>query len=101
MDVLVSNATLQWVPGHLDLLPRLLRVARSQAVGSPSRCRANFDEPSHVIRAELAAEAALRQSTQQTSPCPSSHDPAAYYDALMRPPVPRASTSGKPRTPTC
>src|SRR5438105_330053 len=24
VDVLVSNATLQWVPGHLDLLPRLV-----------------------------------------------------------------------------
>ena len=24
VDVLVSNATLQWVPGHADLLPRLV-----------------------------------------------------------------------------
>ena len=28
VDVLVSNATLQWVPGHLDLLPRLVDAVR-------------------------------------------------------------------------
>ena len=56
VDVLVSNATLQWVPDHLDLLPRLVdRLAPGGwfAFQVPG----NFDEPSHTIRAELAAEA--------------------------------------------
>src|SRR5688572_14404096 len=28
VDVLVTSATLQWVPGHLDLLPRLVGAVR-------------------------------------------------------------------------
>lgn len=51
VDVLVSNATLQWVPGHLELLPRwadLLAPGGWLAFQVP----ANVDEPSHT---ELAA----------------------------------------------
>ncbi|MGO0575527.1 methyltransferase domain-containing protein [Ornithinimicrobium panacihumi] len=56
VDVLVTNAALQWVPGHLDLLPALVdRVAEGGwfAMQVPG----NVDEPSHTIRSELAAEA--------------------------------------------
>ena len=80
VDVLISNATLQWVPGHLDLLPRLLRAVAPHgwfAVQVPG----NFSEPSHVLRAELAAEEPYAQHTRGVA-TPSSHDPAAYYDAL-------------------
>ena len=42
---------------------------------------ANFDEPSHTIRAELAAEAPYAEHTTNVA-VPSSHDPAVYYDAL-------------------
>jgi trans-aconitate 2-methyltransferase len=41
----------------------------------------NFDEPSHTIRAELAAEAPYAELTAGVA-TPSSHDPAVYYDAL-------------------
>jgi len=52
-DVVVSNAALQWVPGHLELLPRLADSARSWfAFQVPG----NFDEPSHRIRDDLAAD---------------------------------------------
>ena len=55
VDVLVSNATLQWVPGHLELLPRLVgQVAPGGWFAS--QVPGNFEEPSHVIRRELAAE---------------------------------------------
>lgn len=53
VDVVVSNATLQWVPGHLDLLPTFLgwlRPGGSLAVQMP----ANFDQPSHTLLDELA-----------------------------------------------
>ena len=52
IDVLISNATLHWVPGHLDLLPRL---ARAVAPGGwlAFQVPGNFDEPSHTIRREL------------------------------------------------
>ena len=80
VDVLVSNATLQWVPGHLDLLPRLVgQVAPGGwfAFQVPG----NFDEPSHTIRRELAAEAPYAAHTAGVA-VPASHDPAVYLDAL-------------------
>jgi trans-aconitate 2-methyltransferase len=80
VDVLVSNATLQWVPGHLDLLPTLVRAV---APGGwfAFQVPGNFDEPSHTIRDELAAEAPYVQHTAGVA-VPSSHDPAVYLDAL-------------------
>jgi len=80
VDVLVSNATLQWVPAHLELLPAL--------VGSVTpggwfafQVPGNFDEPSHTLRTELAAEPDYAPYTAGVA-VPSSHDPATYYDAL-------------------
>ncbi|MBO0774366.1 MAG: methyltransferase domain-containing protein, partial [Actinobacteria bacterium] len=52
-DVLVSNAVLQWVPGHLDVLTRwagMLRPGGWLAFQVPG----NFDQPSHAILRELA-----------------------------------------------
>ncbi len=51
VDVLVSNATLQWVPGHLDLLPRLAASVRPGGWFA-FQVPGNFAEPSHT---ELAA----------------------------------------------
>lgn len=79
-DVLVSNATLQWVPDHLDLLRRL--VAQVTPGGwFAFQVPGNFAEPSHTIRAELAAEEPYAAHTQDVA-VPSSHDPAVYLDAL-------------------
>ena len=65
VDVLVSNATLQWVPGHLDLLPDL--VARVNPGGWLAfQVPGNFDEPSHTIRADLAAEPAYARALDST-----------------------------------
>ena len=41
----------------------------------------NFDEPSHTIRAELAAQPPYAAHTRDVA-VPSSHDPAVYLDAL-------------------
>lgn len=82
VDVVVSNATLQWLPDHLDLLPRLLdHVARGGwlALQVPG----NFGEPSHTIRTELAGEEPYAAHTRDIA-VPSSHDPAAYLDRLAR-----------------
>ena len=80
VDVLVSNATLQWVPGHLELLPSLV-AAVAPGGWFAFQVPGNFDEPSHTIRAELAAEAPYAEHTAGVA-TPSSHDPAVYYDAL-------------------
>ena len=80
VDVLVSNATLQWVPGHLDLLPAL--VGRVRPGGWLAfQVPGNFDEPSHTIRTELAAEPPYADHTRGVA-VPSSHDPAVYLEAL-------------------
>lgn len=54
LDVLVSNATLQWVPGHRELLGRYiswLAPGGWLAVQVPG----NFGAPSHAVVRELAA----------------------------------------------
>jgi trans-aconitate 2-methyltransferase len=80
VDVVVSNAMLQWVPGHLDLLPAL--VGRVRPGGWLAfQVPGNFDEPSHTIRTDLAAEAPYAEHTQGVA-VPSSHDPAVYLEAL-------------------
>jgi trans-aconitate 2-methyltransferase len=80
VDVLVSNATLQWVPGHLDLLSDL--VARVLPGGWLAfQVPGNFGEPSHTIRTELAAEAPYAEHTRDVA-VPSSHDSAVYLDRL-------------------
>ena len=79
-DVLVSNATLQWLPDPLVLLPAMVgRVAPGGflAIGVP----ANFDEPSHVLRRELAAEAPYAAHTAGVA-SPWSPGAMAYLEAL-------------------
>src|SRR5439155_813630 len=52
VDVLVSNATLQWVPGHLDLLGRLAGLlARPGTLAF--QVPGNFDAPSHRLLVEM------------------------------------------------
>jgi trans-aconitate 2-methyltransferase len=59
VDVVVSNAMLQWLPGHRELLARW---AQELAPGGwlAFQVPANFDAPVHVIMRELAASAAWR-----------------------------------------
>lgn len=80
VDVLVSNATLQWVPGHLALLPRLV-AAVSPGGWLAFQVPGNFAEPSHTIRDELAAEPPYAEHTRDVA-MPSSHDPGEYLDVL-------------------
>ena len=80
VDVLVSNATLQWVPGHLDLLEGLVGRVRPGSWFA-FQVPGNFDEPSHTIRRDLAAEPPYAEHTRDVA-VPSSHDPAAYLDRL-------------------
>ena len=82
VDVLVSNATLQWVPGHLDLLPALVGRVRSGGWFA-FQVPGNFDEPSHTIRRDLAAEAPYAAHTEGVA-VPSSHDASVYLEALTR-----------------
>jgi trans-aconitate 2-methyltransferase len=81
VDVLVSNATLQWVPGHLDLLPRLVDWLAPEgwlAVQVPG----NFAEPSHTLLRELAADPRFAPYTAEIEH-PAAHDAATYLQALQ------------------
>ncbi|MGU9979856.1 trans-aconitate 2-methyltransferase [Phreatobacter sp. HK31-P] len=55
VDIIYSNAVLQWVPGHETILPRLLGLlpeGGSLAIQMPD----NLDEPSHVAMREAARQ---------------------------------------------
>ncbi|WP_182525803.1 trans-aconitate 2-methyltransferase [Nocardioides dongkuii] len=80
VDVLVSNATLQWVPGHLDLLPRLVDAARPGG-WLAFQVPGNFEEPSHTIRRDLADEEPYRAHTREVA-VPQAHGPEVYLEAL-------------------
>jgi trans-aconitate 2-methyltransferase len=80
VDVLVSNATLQWVPGHLDLLPGLLEAVRPGG-WLAFQVPGNFDQPSHTIRRDLAAEPPYAAATRGVA-APDAHDAGTYLAAL-------------------
>jgi len=80
VDVLFSNATYQWVPGHLDLLPRLaghLAADGWLAFQVPG----NHDEPSHRLLHSLASDPRFSAHTRGVAR-PHSHDPGVYADVL-------------------
>ena len=81
VDVLVTNAALQWVDGHLALLPRLAGLL---APGGwfAMQVPGNFEEPSHTLRRELAAQAPYAEHLQGIA-SPASHDAADYLRALQ------------------
>lgn len=83
VDVVVSNAALQWVPGHLDLLPDLLAHVAERG-WLAFQVPGNLDEPSHTIRGDLAAEPAFAAYTTDVA-TPASHAPVTYLDALSGP----------------
>ena len=55
VDVIVSNAALQWVPGHRALLPGLVD-ALAQGGWLALQVPGNFDAPSHRLLHELVAD---------------------------------------------
>ena len=81
VDVIVSNAVLQWVPGHLELLPRWaddLAPDGWLAFQLPG----NFDQPSHAILRELAASDRWRDQLSGAQLNRQAGDPEEYLDLL-------------------
>lgn len=79
-DLVVSNATFQWVPDHLPLLGRLhdaLPPGGTLAFSVPG----NFEEPSHELRRDLAAQEPYAGHLADLVD-PASHDAATYLAAL-------------------
>ena len=80
VDVLLSNATFQWVPGHLDLLPRLVGTV---APGGwfAFQVPGNHDSPSHTLLHRLAGDRRFAQHTAGVAR-PLSHEPDVYAEVL-------------------
>ena len=77
-DVILANASLQWVPGHEELYPRLvgkLAPGGSLAVQTPD----NMEEPAHRLAREVAADGpwAARIGAVKHPP---RHSAAWYYN---------------------
>lgn len=80
VDVIVSNATLQWVPGHLALLPGLLEhlvPGGWLAFQVPG----NEQKPSTLLRRRLADDPRFAPHLTGVADI-AAHDPVAYLDAL-------------------
>ena len=83
VDVLVSNAALQWVPGHLGVVqrwPPLLSAGGWLAFQLPG----NYDQPSHAILLELVNSERWRGLLAGAELNRQARDPAEYLDLLAR-----------------
>lgn len=79
-DVILANASLQWLPDHATLYPRLLsRLAPggSLAVQTPD----NLEEPAHRLAREVAAQGPWASKIGSVKH-PARHDAAFYYQLL-------------------
>ena len=80
VDVIISNATLQWLPGHRELLPLLISVLKPQG-WLAFQVPGNFDEPSHRLLRQLAADPRYAVTLEGLA-WPASENAAAYLDDL-------------------
>lgn len=82
-DVIFSNATLQWVPDHASLLPRLLaQLAPEGTFAFQVPC--NFKEPCHTLIHELAARGPWAAKLSGIRDSVGVLEPEAYF-AILEP----------------
>jgi trans-aconitate 2-methyltransferase len=83
VDVLVSNALLQWIPDHDKLL---IRWARQLAEGGwlAFQVPGNFDQPSHLALREMASSARWQPLLAGVALNRQAASPAEYLDLLAR-----------------
>lgn len=82
-DVILANASLQWVPDHERLLPSLagrLRSGGSLAVQMPD----NLDEPAHRLMRAVAAEGPWTARLRNAAAARAERHDAGWYYALLR-----------------
>jgi trans-aconitate 2-methyltransferase len=81
VDVLISNAVLQWVPGHFDVIrqwPGLLAPGGWLAFQLPG----NFDQPTHAILLDLVTSDRWAPLLTEVSLNRQAADPADYLGLL-------------------
>lgn len=82
-DVVVTNATLQWVPGHLELLDRWAGTLADDgwlALQVPG----NFDAPSHALMRDVATRQARAGELGAALKRAGSAEPSTYLRILAR-----------------
>ena len=82
-DVIVSNAVLQWVPGHLELLTRWARMLPTGG-WLAFQVPANIDQPAYRLLRELIGSARWSARLADVDLNLQSADPAQYLDLLTR-----------------
>lgn len=81
VDVIVSNAVLQWVPGHLDLLPHWVsHLATGGWIAF--QLPGNFEQPSHAILRDLASTPRWRDKLAGAQLNRQAADPEDYLGLL-------------------
>jgi trans-aconitate 2-methyltransferase len=78
VDVLITNAVLQWVPGHRELLTRWAAELPAGA-WIAMQVPGNFDAPSHRLLREVAERYGVRETTRDAPV----DDPATYGNLLL------------------
>jgi trans-aconitate 2-methyltransferase len=81
VDVIFSNAALQWLPDHAALFPRLIASLASGgtlAVQMP----AMHNEPLRTLQSVVASSGPWSQQLAGITSAPPILEPAAYYDLL-------------------
>lgn len=81
VDVLVCNAVLQWVPGHLGLLPRWVSWL-SDGGWLAFQLPGNFDQPPHAVLREMAASPRWRPLIGEAELTRQAGDLTGYLDVL-------------------
>ena len=87
-DVLLSNAVMQWVPGHATLFPSLaarLAPGGSLAIQMPD----NIDEPAHRLMRDVAAAGIWGGALDDMSGTRTAVESVDWYYALLKPLCPR------------
>ncbi len=83
VDVIISNAALQWVDGHLDLLGRFVESLTPGGFLA-FQVPGNFGEPSHTLLTELRRSPRWRDKLGNSAQRLGSHEPDEYLDRLAR-----------------
>jgi trans-aconitate 2-methyltransferase len=78
-DVVVTNAALQWVPSHVELLPGWL-AALPDGAWFAMQVPGNFDSPSHALMRSVAAEGPWASALEGVLRAEPVLDGAGYLD---------------------
>ncbi|HYK29555.1 MAG TPA: trans-aconitate 2-methyltransferase [Streptosporangiaceae bacterium] len=83
VDVIISNALLQWVPDHFDLLPRWAGYLADDG-WLAFQLPGNFDQPSHAVLRDLAESPEWRERLAGVRLNRQAGDPEQYLDLLAK-----------------